>query len=306
MIVGLGCIAYDRVLFTNELLQDGKGRIRRTETRFGGNIRNALTAAAGLGASTAYLATVSSDPEWDNVLADLHDNLVSVEFTARTAGAHPALSTIIVTGDGDRFIAYDDSSLAHTPLPDTAVVQGALAQATVLIVDASTAPPGSLEVMSAALSAGIPVVLDAEREVPGSDIVERMIALADHPTLPLGFARESTGHSSPIDIVDALWNNERATVIVTDGPHGVFVRSRDMPVVERVPAFVVDAIDTVGCGDVFHGAYAVGLDRGMATLDRVRLANAAAAVVAATPTGQSRIPSMTAVGQMLESVPELG
>jgi len=57
---------------------------------------------------------------------------------------------------------------------------------------------------------------------------------------------------------------------------------------------------------VFHGAYAVGLDRGMATLDRVRLANAAAAVVAATPTGQSRIPSMTAVGQMLESVPELG
>jgi sulfofructose kinase len=299
MILGLGCIAYDRVLFTNAMWEDGKGRILRTETRFGGNVRTALTAAAGLGASTAYLATVSSESQWDSVLDDLQQNGVSTEFTSRAPGAHPALSTIIVTGDGERFIAYDDSSLAQTPLPGPAIVERALDQASVLMVDASTAPPGSLEVMSLALSRGLPVVLDAEREVPGSDIVNRMIALADHPILPLNFARTVTSQRDPEEIIEALWRDGRASVTITDGHHGAFVRSGDVTNVAHVPAFDVQAIDTVGCGDVFHGAYAVGLDRGMPTLDRVRLANAAAAIVAATPTGASRIPHMPAVDELL-------
>jgi sulfofructose kinase len=160
-----------------------------------------------------------------------------------------------------------------------------------------------MDVMRAALSAGIPVVLDAEREVPGSDIVERMIAVADHPILPLNFARQATGRVDPIDVVDALWGPERAAVIITDGASGAYVRSTDVPAVERVPTYSVDAVDTVGCGDVFHGAYAVGLERGLGTLERVRLANAAAAIVAATPNGQPRIPSMAAVGRLMEPAP---
>jgi sugar/nucleoside kinase (ribokinase family) len=299
VIVGLGCIAQDRVLFTNASWEDGKGRITRTETRFGGNVRTALSAAAALGSPAAYLATVSSEPAWDGVLADLEQNDVSVSFTSRARGAHPALATIIVTGDGERFIAYDDSSLAHTPLPDRAIVDAALEQATVLLVDASTAPPGSLEVMSRALERSIPIVLDAEREVPGSAIVDAMIALADHPILPLSFARTVTGLSSPVEVIEALWQPNRGAVVITAGSQGAHVRSIDLPTVTQVPAFSVVALDTVGCGDVFHGAYGVGLDRGLGTLDRVRLANAAAAIVAATPSGHPRRPTPTAVDELV-------
>lgn len=301
MILGLGCIAYDRVLVTNALWQDGKGRILRTETRFGGNVRNALTAAAGLGEKVAYLATVSSDPQWDNVLSDLAQHNVSTEFTVRAPGAHPALSTIVVTGDGDRFIAYDDSSLANTPLPDRSIVDRALAQATVLIVDASTAPPGSIEVMAMAQSRGIPVVLDAEREVPGSSVVDDMIELADHPILPMNFARQVTGVDEGERILDALWASYRGAVVITDGAEGAIVRSVDLPGTTHVPAYPVVAVDTVGCGDAFHGAYAVGLALGLDTLGRVRLANAAAAVVAATPSGEPRTPSTAAVAALMQS-----
>jgi sulfofructose kinase len=299
MILGLGCIAYDRVLFTSASWADGKGRISRTETRFGGNVRTALTAAAALGVPSAYLATVSSDPRWDAVLTDLQEHGVSTAFTARAGGAHPVLSTIIVTGDGERFIAYDDSSLAATPLPHGDVVAAALEQTTVLLVDASTAPPGSLEVMSMALERAIPVVLDAEREVLGSSLVDDMIDLADHPVLPLNFARQITGRESPVEVVEALWRPDRGSVLVTDGANGAYVRSTDVLTVTRVPAFRVVAVDTVGCGDVFHGAYGVGLARGLGTVERVRLANAAAAIVAATPSGRPRTPTMAAVEELV-------
>jgi len=299
VIIGLGCIAYDRVLFTNAMWEDGKGRIQRTETRFGGNVRTALTAAAGLEAETAYLATVSSESEWDNVLDDLVQHDVGTQFVARAPGAHPALSTIVVTRDGDRFIAYDDSSLANTPLPSPDVVERALSQATVLMVDASTAPPGSIDVMASALSRGIPVVLDAEREAPDTDIVDQLIAMADHPILPLNFARQVTGCTEPADIIAALWKGGQGAVVLTDGANGAYARCFDVEGVAHVPAFAVDAVDTVGCGDVFHGAYAVGLDRGLATIARIRLANAAAAIVAATPSGTSRIPRGDAVADLL-------
>jgi len=301
MILGLGCIAFDRVLVTNSLWQDGKGRILRSEARFGGNVRNALAAAAGLGERVEYLAAVSSDERWNTVLADLAQHDIGTAFTVRVPGAGPVLSTIVVTGDGDRFIAFDDSGLLTTPLPDRSLVIRALAQASVLIVDASTAPPGSVEVILMAQERGIPVVLDAEREVPGRTVVRDMLAVVDHPILPMPFAREVTGASQSRDILEVLWTAQRSTVVLTDGARGAIVRSLDLGPATEVPAYSVVAVDTVGCGDAFHGAYAVGLSRGLSTIDRLRLANAAAAVVAAMPPGQRRTPTMASVDALMST-----
>ena len=42
-------------------------------------------------------------------------------------------------------------------------------------------------------------------------------------------------------------------------------------------------MDTTGCGDVFHGAYAAGLAEGLGLSARVRLASATAAMKATRP-----------------------
>ncbi|HEV8025551.1 MAG TPA: hypothetical protein VGP37_11770, partial [Candidatus Nanopelagicales bacterium] len=60
MIIGLGCLAHDRVLVTETTWAAGKGRIVRRETRFGGNVRNALATVAALDHPAAYLATVGT------------------------------------------------------------------------------------------------------------------------------------------------------------------------------------------------------------------------------------------------------
>ena len=64
-------------------------------------------------------------------------------------------------------------------------------------------------------------------------------------------------------------------------------------VMRHQPAFKIKAIDTTGCGDVFHGAYAAALARGMSAPERIRFASAAAALKAEKSGGaQQGIPSL--------------
>lgn len=299
MIVGLGCIARDDLLYVDATWADGKGRIVRRETRFGGNVRTALTAAAALGAPAAYLGTLSDEPQWRIVVDDLTGHRVDTSLVEFATGAHPVLSTITVTSDGERFIAFDDSSLANTPLPSSPTLDRALQQATVLMIDAPTLPPGGEAVMARATERGIPIVIDAERHDPTSTRVTDLLALADHPVLPVVFARDITGTESATAAAAALFARGYASVVLTDGVHGAFAIDGTTNGVVRVPAFDVVALDTNGCGDVFHGAYAVALADGQGVVERARFASAAAAIVAARLPGEPRVPTWNEVEGLL-------
>jgi sugar/nucleoside kinase (ribokinase family) len=61
----------------------------------------------------------------------------------------------------------------------------------------------------------------------------------------------------------------------------------------------VAAVDTTGCGDVFHGAYAAALVRGMGVEERVRFAAAAAALKATRRGGQAGAPTLEEVETFL-------
>ena len=296
MIVGLGCLAHDRVLVTEGTWQSGKGRILRCESRIGGNARTALATVAALGYPTGYLATVGSSHVSDMAMADMREYGIDTRFVDRHEGADPVESTLTITADGERYIAFDDGSLASTPLPSDKTIDLALTSAKVLIVDATTAPPGTAEVVKRARSSGIPVVLDAERI--SSPAVPELIDAADHVVIPLGFGAQTTGRQEPQHIIASLWNDNRAAIVLTDGANGAYA-SVTPGDVTHVPAFVVTAVDTTGCGDTFHGAYAWSLTRGDAVPERVRIASAAAAVVAGLPTGARRVPTIEQVTHVL-------
>ena len=298
MIVGLGCLAHDRVLITEGTWQTGKGRILRSESRIGGNARSALATVAALGYPAAYLATVGTTPIGDRAMADMHAHDIDTRFVQRRQGADPVEATVTITSDGERYIAFDDDSLASTPLPSMEMIDLALEAAEVLIVDATTAPPGTEDLVERAHTSGIPIVLDAERV--SSPAVRTLIDTADHVIIPLGFGAEVTGQQDPRLIASAMWNENRSVVVLTNGINGAFL-SAAMGQITHVPAFTVRAVDTTGCGDAFHGAYAWSLARGDAVTERVRVASAAAAVIAELPTGARRVPSIDQILQLLES-----
>ena len=87
--------------------------------------------------------------------------------------------------------------------------------------------------------------------------------------------------------------------MVTAGERGCWYAERDGEVL-HVPAFRVQVVDTTGCGDVFHGAYAACLAWGYPVRRAIQVATAAAGLKATQPGGRSGIPDLPTVQRFLE------
>ena len=296
MIVGLGCLAHDHVAVTDTPWAAGKGHIIHREDRFGGNAPNALATIAALGYPAAYLATVGTSETGDAGVTDLAARGVTTDFIQRVAGADPVEAHLTITADGERYIAFDNSPLARTPLPDHATVDAALAKASALLVDATSAPQGSIDVVRAARDRKIPVVLDVERD-PTAAVAELMNE-ADHLVVPLSFGRGLTERDAPEDVIDSLWGSRHSAVVLTDGSRGSYGGESAGSVV-HTPAFASPVVDTTGCGDAFHGAYAMALALGREFEERLTFATAAAAVLASRLTGEPRTPTSEEVEALI-------
>jgi len=89
------------------------------------------------------------------------------------------------------------------------------------------------------------------------------------------FARQWSRAHDPAQILEAL-RAVNDCVVVTLGARGlIWARGGDTG---RMPAFSVQAVDSTGAGDAFHGALAWALARGRDWRDALRLAQAAGAL----------------------------
>ena len=305
MIIGVGCIAFDQILATNAKWRDEKGKIIRREFRFGGNVRNSLVAVASLGVKAAYIGTMSGEVKWKSALDDFKENGVSTEFVDFSDKSHPAEATIVITGDGERFIVYDDTPLHHLGLPTEEKLAKALAGADLLLVDAGICPPGTLDVIKRCADLKIPIILDAEQFFIEKKIIQEMIALSTDLILPLNFARQVSGKEEVSEVINSFCNDSKNLVVITEGAKGCYFREKGSSITQHVSAYEINAIDTNGTGDIFHGAYAYGLLNGMKTIENLEFASAAAASVASLPHGSVRKPSLSMIKEFISSKPKL-
>ncbi len=305
MIIGVGCIAFDQILATNAKWKDEKGKIVRREFRFGGNVRNSLVAVASLGVKAAYVGTMSGEVKWKSALDDFKDNGVSTEFVDFSDKSHPAEATIVITGDGERFIVYDDTPLHHLGLPSEEKIEKAVAGADLLLVDAGICPPGTLDVIKRCADLKIPIILDAEQFFVKKEIIQEMITLSTDLILPLNFARLVSGKEEVSEVINSFYNDSKNLVVITEGAKGCYFREKGSSITQHMSAYEINAVDTNGTGDIFHGAYAYGLLNGMKTIENLEFASAAAASVASLPHGSVRKPSLSVIKEFISSKPKL-
>ena len=305
MIIGVGCIAFDQILATNAKWKDEKGKIIRREFRFGGNVRNSLVAVASLGVKAAYIGTMSGEVKWKSALDDFKENGVSTEFVDFSDKSHPAEATIVITGDGERFIVYDDTPLHHLGLPTEEKLAKALAGADLLLVDAGICPPDTLDVIKRCADLKIPIILDAEQFFVEKKIIQEMIALSTDLILPLNFARLVSGKEEVSEVINSFCNDSKNLVVITEGAKGCYFREKGSSITQHMSAYEINAVDTNGTGDIFHGAYAYGLLNGMKTIENLEFASAAAASVASLPHGSVRKPSLSVIKEFISSKPKL-
>ena len=282
-ILGFGASAVDDIVYVDRVMADGKGKVLRRETDYGGNVATALVAVAKLGGRAGFIGWLSDRPADDASVAELERHGVDIRFAPRRPDAAPIRSTIIVGPNGDRFIAYDDEVPHGTS--DT-VPDAVLAQAQVLLIDGYAVH--SAAVVTRAHNLGLAIVADIEWSVGPATL--RLMDLSDHLVLPFGFARDCTGEHDAAAMLSALWSDTRSALVLTDGDRGAYLRQRNDDVLWRVPAHVVTPVDTTGAGDCFHGAYAVALAEGKSPLDCVLFATAASAIAVTGHGGRRALP----------------
>ena len=173
-----------------------------------------------------------------------------------------------------------------------------IGEADVVLVDCRW-PTGALHALRSADARDLPSVVDVDRAIdadPGTE-TGAIMDLATH----LVFSRPAlteTMHDD--DLVDALRRAAERTnrwVAVTDGENGVTWLEHGR--LRHQPAFHVDTLDTLGAGDVFHGAFALALAEGRREWDAVRFASAAAALKCTRFGGRTGIPDRAEVEALL-------
>ena len=299
-ILGIGCVSVDDLLYVpgSYPAADTKTRVLNWDRQCGGLTGTALVAAARFGARCAFAGLLGFDDLSQIVEENFLREGVDISHAPRAKDAPVPHAVIVVAAETrtrNIFYRIDGRIGADDDLPDESVIRSAR----ILFLD-QYGMTGCLRAATIARDAGIPIVADFEDsshpQFPG------LLRLVDHVVLPQDIAQKITGENVPEAAAKALWHQDCEAVVITCGTAGSWFLGKD-GVVGHQPAFKVRAIDTTGCGDVFHGAYAAALVQGAPVDECVRLATAAAGLKATQPGGQRGIPIRSQVEDFLLSNP---
>jgi sulfofructose kinase len=295
-VLGIGVAAVDDLVYVNHYPQpDEKIPVISKQRQGGGLTATALVTAARHGLRVAYCGRLGNDELSRFTLQDLQREGIDTSPTLLIPQAKPFHSIIIVdTLTGSRTILYSAEGVAEPDLE--AITEEVVASSRVLFIDHLTYHSG-LQAAKIAHTHGIPVVADMESvALPDLDWFLKHI---DHLIVGIDIAHRLTGMSKPEDMVQAMAKYEMACFTVTDGARGCWYSERGGKAI-HVPALSVEAVDTTGCGDVFHGAYAGALARGESVSRAVRLATITAGLKVEHPGGRTGIPGLERVERVME------
>jgi len=274
--------------------QGGKIEVVSRRRQGGGLCTTALVAASRLGLKCMYGGFLGNNELSEFTRATLRDEGVGCTEEIAYPEAEPFHSTILVDRKtGERTIFYSRENVVE-PNPRN-VRADLIAESRALFVD-HLGPQGTIQACKVARNHGIPIIADIENVNESG--VREVINLTDHLIVSIRLALELTGCDDTESTVISL-AQDRVCTVLTDGARGCwFVEGKEMRV-RHQPAFEVDVVDTTGCGDVFHGAYAAALLTGSPPPEAIRFAAAAAALKATRPGGQLGIPDRAAVERFL-------
>lgn len=239
-----------------------------------GMATSAACAAQRLGAEVSLWASAGDDHVGDQLIAGIETEGVDCTYVRRVSGARSALASILVDAHGERIIVpfYDSKAQADPealPVADLSAFDAVLADV--------RWPGAAALALKAARAAGRPAILDADTAPLA--VVEQLLPLASHIVASEPAVRIICGQALDLETACAdLASRTDAFVAVTAGASGTWWSDRAGRGIRHVEAPRIKAVDTLAAGDVFHGAFAVGLAEAMPVEQALRFASAAAAL----------------------------
>lgn len=296
-LLGYGIAAVDDVIeLEHHPAMGSKMPVERLTRHGGGQCTTALVAAARLGQRCVYAGPLGDDELSVYTRERLREAGVRIEQKLAHPAARPYHSFILVDrSTQDRTILYSCEGVTGPQVED--IDEELICRSRMLMVD-QLGPEGTLHACRLAREQKVPIVADLERvDCPA---LHEVLALTDHAIFSRHVACVLTGASNPEGAIVKLAGARRACTAVTDGARGCWFATAARPgQIRHQPAFAVEAKDTTGCGDVFHGAYAAALLMGMEIDEAICLATATSAMKAMHYGGQAGIPDLDAVRRFL-------
>jgi sulfofructose kinase len=260
----------------------------------GGNALNAAIAIARLGGRVAFAGPMGDAQETSSgfILDRMAAEGIETTHIVRMPGLMTPVSAIMIDVTGERTLTiYRDPSLWRVKLP---APDDLLADCQAVLVE-SRCGAFCVDLCIEARRRGIPVIVGVDRAMA---LTDGLLTAASHLLFASEQVQETAGVGDDAGALKRLAALTPAFLAATRGPRGTIWLNEDGEP-QETQAFPVQAVDTLGAGDVFHGAFTLRLAEGGGIHGALRFAAAAAALKCTRHGGGQAAPHRIEVEELL-------
>ena len=256
-VVGLGACVFDTLINCDTYpKEDTKKKAKNIFLSGGGPVGNALVVISKLGVQAEVIGGFGGDSAGAYLLADFKKYSVGVDNATVLKDKTSFTSYIVLASDSaTRTCVFDRGTVPDEP---NNLKLSAIDGATVLHLDGNYLEC-AITAAKYAKERGVKVSLDAGGLYPN---IEKLLPFVDILIPSAEFALGITGKQDIPSACRALQEKYAPEILaVTDGSNGGYYWENGKAV--HYDSVKVQAIDTNGAGDTFHGAFLVAYCEGM-------------------------------------------
>ena len=269
MILVFGSINADFFLNVKSLPRPGETVLCPSYTFYpGGKGANQAVAAARLGAEVMFAGSVGKDPYGGQVLKSLRDVGINLKLV-NSRGTTTGTAFVVVAEDGENQIVV--ASGANLETCSNQIKDSDLSLCTHIVLQLEVPIKEIEDIIFRAKAAGCKIILNY---APANVIQPTAIECCDYLIMNEIEANSLFGQKKEVEDYAIKFSKRfDAECIITLGPKGSLLATREG--LYKIDALEVEAIDTVGAGDMFVGAFSAGLFKGECTTSSLQRATVA-------------------------------
>ena len=258
---------------------------------------NALNAAIGivrLGGRASICGPIGDARETSSrfIFEQMAHEGVDTQYIVQMRGLVTPISAIMIDPSGERTnVTFRDPELWKVELPD---VDTLLADCDAILTESRCAE-FCTDLCAEARRRGIPVIVDVDRAM---SLQEGLLTASSHLVFSSEPLQETADVSDDGQALKMIAKLTPSFLAGTRGPRGTIWLDEHQDL-QETPAFPVHTVDTLGAGDVFHGAFALAITEQQELRQALRFASAAAALKCTRFGGAFAAPQRTEVEELL-------